>query len=47
MTSNDEQLQPENGTDDGQRRRPDPLRWIWYDSEPDSARVTGIGCCTI
>lgn len=30
MTSNDEQLQPENGIDDGQRRRPDPLRWIWY-----------------
>ena len=25
------QVAPENGgTDDGQRRRPGPLRWIWY-----------------
>ena len=33
MTSPEEQPQvtPEGeGTDEGQRRRPDPLRWIWY-----------------
>jgi Family of unknown function (DUF5313) len=30
MTSNEAQAQRENRTDDGQRRRPDPLRWVWY-----------------
>src|SRR5580693_4178076 len=33
MTPHERQPQvvPENlGTDEGQRRRPDPLRWIWY-----------------
>jgi hypothetical protein len=33
MTRHEQQAQvvPENlGTEEGQRRRPDPLRWIWY-----------------
>jgi len=30
MTSNEEQPRPQSGAHDFQRRRPDPLRWIWY-----------------